>query len=649
MKIKKMTATFGRLERAVLEPGSGLTIVFAPNEAGKSTWAAFLRAMLYGINTRERDKEGYLAEKNRYAPWSGAPMEGELQVEWQEKDITIRRFTKRSPFDGFEAVYTAGGDPVPGLTAENVGELLIGAGRELYERSAFVGQGGTVIGGSDELERRITALATAGEEGVSFTEAQRTLKNWLNRRRANKANGILPELDEELLSIRTALEELEDSEREWNEAEERRKELEREKGGLEAEMELHRRIRQQELDRRYGRAKRDWEQAVQAIPQTGGHPLFGSMTADEAWACAQERVEVQRAAEEENRRRETVRAELTRKETRCRVFSRIWLVLLVAALPFLGLSLVRVNWYSAIVLGMVALSAVLNLLAMSRQRKKLTKERGDLAPVEVPDAGDVLEQAASYREALAKEEQAAAAAQAAKRLVDELAVQGGREFTTLELLHAPDRTPEETERTLRRVEQELTNVRRRLDMVRGKRAMLGEPDKLYARLDQCSADRAERQREYDAIAIAMEALSEANDTLRQRFSPELNRQAGELFARLTGGEYAALALTRRLEASATPAGEVMPRSALALSRGAVEQLYLAVRLAVCELTLGSEDAPPMLLDDALTNFDDRRMELALRLLLELSGKRQILLFTCHSREQEWAVKHGGGIACRFMG
>ena len=56
MKIKKMTATFGTLDNAVLEPGDGLTVIAATNETGKSTWAGFLRAMLYGIDTRERDK-----------------------------------------------------------------------------------------------------------------------------------------------------------------------------------------------------------------------------------------------------------------------------------------------------------------------------------------------------------------------------------------------------------------------------------------------------------------------------------------------------------------------------------------------------------------------------------------------------------------
>lgn len=82
MKIKRMTASFGGLEGARLELGPGLNVIQAPNEGGKSTWGGFLKAMLYGIDTRDRDRKGYLADKNRYQPWSGAPMEGELVLTW---------------------------------------------------------------------------------------------------------------------------------------------------------------------------------------------------------------------------------------------------------------------------------------------------------------------------------------------------------------------------------------------------------------------------------------------------------------------------------------------------------------------------------------------------------------------------------------
>ena len=63
----------------------------------------------------------------------------------------------------------------------------------------------------------------------------------------------------------------------------------------------------------------------------------------------------------------------------------------------------------------------------------------------------------------------------------------------------------------------------------------------------------------------------------------------------------------------------------------MDQLYLAVRLAVCQLCL--PEKPPILLDDALTAFDDVRLRQALELLQEMAEEQQILLFTCQEREK----------------
>ena len=93
MIIKKMKATFGNLEGSELELKAGLNIVTAPNEAGKSTWMAFIRAMFYGIDTTQRDKGGVLADKNRYRPWSGAQMAGTMEIETEGKDIILTRET----------------------------------------------------------------------------------------------------------------------------------------------------------------------------------------------------------------------------------------------------------------------------------------------------------------------------------------------------------------------------------------------------------------------------------------------------------------------------------------------------------------------------------------------------------------------------
>ena len=76
--------------------------------------------MLYGIHTRERARQGSIAEKNRYQPWNGAALEGGLERSWRGRDVILRRGPRGSaPFAAFEAVDAGTGDAVPGLTCEN--------------------------------------------------------------------------------------------------------------------------------------------------------------------------------------------------------------------------------------------------------------------------------------------------------------------------------------------------------------------------------------------------------------------------------------------------------------------------------------------------------------------------------------------------
>ena len=202
MKLLKLTATFGCLDRDTLEFGPGMTLIGAPNGSGKSTWCAFLRTMLYGLDTRQRDKKGAPADKNRYRPWSGAPMEGLLVCEHEGRVIELRR-TSRSgvPMGDFTALDRATGQPVDGLTAENAGEVLTGVSREVFDRSVFLRQTGLAVSQSQELEKRIAALVSSGEEDVSWSEADERLKTW-QRRRKYRQTGQLPELEEEEARLR---------------------------------------------------------------------------------------------------------------------------------------------------------------------------------------------------------------------------------------------------------------------------------------------------------------------------------------------------------------------------------------------------------------------------------------------------------------
>ena len=636
MKIKKMTATFGGLERATLAPGDGLTVITAPNEGGKSTWAGFLKAMLYGVDTRDRDKTGYLADKNRYQPWSGAPMSGELELEWQGRDITLRRTSNRSgPFQNFEAVYSASGDPVPGLTGANAGQTLLGVGRDVFVRSALVGQNSTAVTAAPELERRVAALATSGQEDVSATATQRTLKDWRNRRRANRANGLIPELEEELAQVDQTLRDIGLARARKEEAQHHLDDLARERNELESEAHIHRRLAERELNRRYAQARLNLEQAqadLAALPDPD--PAFEGLTAQQA----REHAAALRTREEQARQRRAA-ADLTQTALKRR--RGIWRMAGSIAVPLLavaGLAMVIGGFvarrYSVSFIGIgIMCAAVVALILTARAMGAVDRTLSLLAareqteePVSVPDAE-------AYADWLARRDALEREVRHCQERADDLYAQGGREYDTMEFLVPPDRSPAETAARLRAVEGEAARWQTQLDQAIG--ALRADPLALEARREELTTQISRRTEEFDALTAALDALDAANAALRERFSPTLNREAAAIFSRLTGGRYGQLTLSR--DFSALAGGDGSPHSALYLSAGTVDQLYLAVRLALCRLTLPEA---PILLDDALCAFDDARMELALACLKDMAEERQILLFTCHSREARWAGAHG---------
>ena len=729
MLIRRMTATFGRLREQTLELQDGLNILQAPNETGKSTWCAFLLAMLYGVNTKERDRAGVLADKNRYAPWDGGSMSGRLDCRAGDDALTLFRTTRRqtAPMGDFQALYTGTADPVPGLTGANCGETLLGVSREVYARSAFIRQGGVAVTQDSGLERRIAALVTSGEEDTSYTEAVEALKKQLNRRRHNKT-GQLPALEAELQETEAQLASQAELARQREnllarsaELEARESSLKEELAGLDRWAEHRKR---QDLQKVEDAAVQAEEKAAalrrrleeEQVPENDvtvrlRGAIVNLNTVRKSAEKAQEAYDAAKSAlaQAEEKLSASPFAGQTAEEARqsaqtlppTSLKAWNWLMLVLAA----GL-LAAAGWgyYSGmdgtgplqgvtylplapLLLGAAALVLVfLNWRKVKKGRTSLTVRYGTVAPAEIQALADAYIQLLSDRDAAKQEASAkSAAAQGLWQSVDvnadgileevrrfapaaydipsaDAALRASallrRELSEAEKAahearlrvefqagqtpapenpNAPPLLPPERDRDavleeLEAVRGDLSALRSSLDRIAGRLHAAGEPLALQAAAERLTDEIAALESEYAAIELAMSALAHANTQLQGRFSPALGQRAAEIFDGLTGGAYGGVILDKTLRVSAEPAGTGVPRDVGYLSAGAADQLYLAVRLAVCDLVLPPENPVPIVLDDALSSFDDQRCAAALDYLRKEAEKRQILLFTCHSRE-----------------
>ncbi len=631
MKINKVTATFGKLEGESLSFHSGLNVIHAPNESGKSTWCAFIQAMLYGVDSSERARSGYLPDKQRYAPWSGAPMEGSMELTAEKKDITIVRSShaKNAPMREFSACYTGSAVPVEGLNGQNAGEVLTGVSRDVFRRSAFIAQGNLSVSGSPDLEKRINAIVSTGEEQNSYTEADEQLRAWQRRRRYNR-HGLLPELESRMDEVQQKLQQLEDSAREVEQLEERLAAVRRDCAALESQVtesrKYQRKIALDKLSTGRSRLKSSSEEhdAAMAALSLRREELRRSPFGERPYEEVESQVE------------QDLKSLSAREKP-----GKSWIFLLPAILCFALSALFAALYVPRRALWMIALAAVFCVAAIlcfgafakARNRVQDARENGAdiLKKYRASEPGDLVEALKQHGELWDRVQEAQQAERLCRNAYEQAqALQQELESSAMSELDFNEGSSEAVtlSRELSARRSEAQRISQRLSELGGILSVTGDPMVLASELKCMEEEYETICQESEAIALAAQVLREADGEMQSRFSPRLGKQAAEYMSQLTGGRYEDVLIRRDFTALAKTKEDTVARNAEYLSAGTLDLMYLAVRLAVCELALPEGESCPLIIDDALVNLDEERSAKALELLKRIAKKRQVILFSC---------------------
>lgn len=663
MQLLHANATYGKLDQARLDLQPGLNVICAPNEGGKSTWCRFLLAMFYGLNTRQR---GDLADKNRFQPWSGSLMQGKLELSAGDKELTLSRRTQRpdAPLGVFSCTYSGTDTPVPGLDAARCGETLLGVPQSVYQRCAFIPSGSLAIDADADLERRISALISTGDEKISFSQVESRLKKQLRQRKYNRS-GSIPLLEAEIAGLRAAQQEAQTL-----------------TGQLENLQQQLSQAREDQARRRQARlqvaqeALRKKESCLQALPdssdlqrinqQLGAVRSLGDQVqqAQEAVSRQESAIEAQLRELNRNPLHPMTKAQLEAQlQIQPPAPPQVAQLLISLALGLCGggflwyeIDRPQVLWLClACAVTTLAAGNFLRLLIrrirlQQSRRRELSRqeELRKLAESYLPALEELEAQRALLRQKqqilsdgdrhlrtqlsdllsqVSRWDDSVQSAGDIRRFVRETAQ--NRDRLAQELQQAQTRLLQaqmsDADDTVTHLQQQIAQVQGRLDAGRDAQALGDQISRLEEEL-------VRQQAEYDALRLSLDVLQAANTTLQNRFSPELGRRAAEIFADMTGSTWSHILLDREFHLSAESGSDPTRRSVQLLSAGTADQLYLAVRLAICEMILPPEQNPPLILDDALLTFDDARLSTTLDYLTRLGAQRQILLFTCQGRE-----------------
>ena len=553
MWIKKLYATFGSLEGKALGFGKGLNIVYGRNESGKTTWCAFIRSMLFGIATREKEKAGYLPDKIKYLPKSGV-MYGKAVIEKDGEEYILERTA--SSRTGVFSSESAKSASVGGNIAISD---LVGISREVFERSFFISGSSLAVTGAGELEKKIISLASGGDEETSAAEAIARLMKKKRALRSPRGMGRLTELEAELRAIE-------------------RGEL---PGGLQP---VYDELRGLETEA----AKRESAELAANLERVRAEQSIGRISAFEGMSDSLAETQAKRDIEK-----------LRNAKKRKFPISAFLFAILAAVLGTVGYLWDRRIFIGAVISGAIAVIclAVSEILRIAKRKKTIRELSGKYKTV---TEDGIASELSDYCEAFSRLEEAEMRAEK---------LSGGAV---------------EIKKELRDKEKEL---RDKLEIA--KRAEKERETGLLAEYRELSL-------EYESLTLATELIASAAEEFSGKFSPELERRASEIFARLTGGSFAIVRVKNAdFEVDVAKGDAAPPQGELTLSRGTRDELLLSLRLALCDMLAEDGDELPIILDDVFVNFDDERTERTLEYLSEIAEKRQIIIFSCHRREAEF--------------
>lgn len=682
MKLLTAQGHFGVLDGRQIRFEDGLNVLYLPNEGGKTTLCNFLRVMLYGLNTSKRDTRNQLSDKTRFRPVDGNPMSGLLQLEWKGREIIISRQTGKgtAPMQEFSAVYADTGEPCEELTAKDCGRILTGVSEEAFQSSALLdGQDQALSAG--ELEQRMLELSTSGDNAAVYSSAVSQLDQWKNALRGTGNRGRYAAVEQELDGINHAVSRLDEltaqiaayeaqipaAQQAIEDAEQKQQEA------TEAFTLLF--VAKREA------AEKEERQAREKLTQLKKELIDDSIlneaeTLAPVYADAKQMfdaasAELEEVTENYQKWQEDIdhteedysQSSSSISDIHIRGWSMVVAIALgvLAVISLLGLiSFGSLTAYMPYVFSLLAVVFLIITFVGSTQtldtppmdfdeeRVKLQKRRQQA----ISRVEQTMEKLAHVQNKFQKvlremdpkisaddsEELVVFIAQARECNKQYLARQQEYEKLKHQYLDILEKTGpngevrvrmDEAKEAAAQARQRSTELHEAIAACRGKKEEIGERSSLCAQRSRLQEERENILWQLDAIRLAKEALVQAHAELTGRVSPQINKLAEQYLRILTAERYTAMQLYTDLEATCRRENSAVEMDRLRLSTGTRDQLYLALRLAVCKVLLDKTDeSVPLILDDPFVNYDDQRVACGMKLLREIAHERQVILLTC---------------------
>lgn len=162
---------FGKLSQYDVELNKGITCFSEENGWGKTTFAAFLKAMLFGLDYSQSKKQ--ITDRVRYLPWNGGKFGGYMIFEHENKLYRIERYFGEKIKDDSVQIFDMSANNITDFFSGEIGDDIWHVNKDSYEKTAFISLDGAMSLHNDIIAGK---LGDVQEQEADMSRATSALK-----------------------------------------------------------------------------------------------------------------------------------------------------------------------------------------------------------------------------------------------------------------------------------------------------------------------------------------------------------------------------------------------------------------------------------------------------------------------------------------
>ena len=614
---------FGKFSNFNYEFNSGLNIIKEENGYGKTTFADFIKAMFYGLETKRNTKQ--LLDRKKYEPWQGGSFGGNIEFNVNGKAYKLERFFKKKEIDDTFKLYDLSTNLETTDFTQNIGEEIFKLNKEAFERSTYISGTNLETSMNDSISAKLGNILESENDVNSSEKAIKYLDDEIKNYRKTGGRGLINEKILERTKLEKKLEQSKIDNKALEERKLQNKEISKQ---IEAQKDLQEKLSKElsnklkedaikEKQKQYEILKRNIDESKNAYENF----KLNIGKADDVYLKIEVNKDLLNKIDEKM-------FMLEKDITKYKKLNKLYFaILLILALIIGALLIIKHLKFTLFIVPLIAVLAIFYIkLKNNLNKKNQNLEKQEQEKQNLNNLIETLEQLKENQEKAKQEE--------LKRLEDEynLKLKFIEKYEEENNIQEILNFKENNESTKENLEEEIKKINKLNDEKNYNKNQIEILESNLNEVFEVENELEDLNNQIEEMTVKLNILEKTKEFLAQakeQFSSKYLNKMQENFIKNT--EYI---LKKNIDTSVDVNLNVKinekgsNKDLKYFSTGYKDLIYICMRLSLID-SLFEEEKPFIILDDPFANLDEQKLENAIDLIKTKSEEYQIIYFVCH--------------------